>query len=122
MRRLFALCLAFVLLSGCTSAPAQAAERTFFAMDTVMNVRIYAGGNEVLLDAAEDRVRALEALWSVTDEHSEVYALNRDGSAALSGDAAGLLAGALELCARTDPRHWQAVRRRRRTGRRSRPG
>ena len=99
MRRLLALCLALVLLSGCTPAPAQAVERTFFAMDTVMNVRIY--GDGALLDAAEARVRELEALWSVTDPGSEIYALNRDGSAALSGDAAGLLAGALELCART---------------------
>ena len=99
MRRLFALCMALVLLSGCTGPSAQAAERTFFAMDTVMSVRIY--GDGALLDAAEDRVRELEALWSVTDPGSEIYALNRDGSAALSGDTAGLLAGALELCGRT---------------------
>ena len=99
MRRLSALCLALVLLSGCTSVPAQAAERTFFAMDTVMTVRIY--GDKALLDAAEDRVKELEALWSVTDEGSEICALNRNGSAVLSSDAAGLLAGALELCRRT---------------------
>lgn len=102
MKRLFALCLALALLSGCTDPRAHTvspAERTFFAMDTVMNVRIY--GDEALLDAAEGRVRELESLWSVTDEHSEIYALNRDGSAALSGDAAGLLANALELCERT---------------------
>ena len=104
MRRWLALCLALVLLSGCTPAPGQAAqtvERTFFAMDTVMNVRIYTGGSEALLDAAEDRVRELEGLLSVTDENSEIYALNRDGTAALSGDAAGLLANALDMCART---------------------
>ena len=99
MRRLSALCLALVLLSGCAERPARAAERTFFAMDTVMTVRIY--GDEALLDAAGDRVKELEALWSVTDEGSEICALNRDGSAVLSGDAAGLLAGALELCRRT---------------------
>ena len=104
MKRFFALCLAFVLLSGCAFAPARtpaALERTFFAMDTVMNERIYAGGNEALLDAAEARVRELEALLSVTDRSSEVYALNRDGFATLSGDAAGLLANALDMCERT---------------------
>ena len=104
MKRLLCLGLALSLLVGCAPAPAQAApmwESTFFAMDTVMNVRIYAGGSEALLPAAEDRVRELEALLSVTDPDSEIYALNRDGSAALSGDAAGLLAGALELCGRT---------------------
>ena len=99
MMRVFALCLALTLLSGCASRTPQAAERTFFAMDTVMSVRVY--GDEALLDAAEDRVRELEALWSVTDPGSEIYALNRDGSAALSGDAARLLAGALDMCVRT---------------------
>ena len=102
MRRLLALCLALVLLSGCTSTSVRTAspvECTFFAMDTVMSLRVY--GDEALLDAAEARVRELEALWSVTEEHSEIYALNRDGFAALSGDAAGLLANAFELCERT---------------------
>ena len=104
MKRLFTLCLAFVLLAGCASGPAQtpaAPERTFFAMDTVMTLRLYGGGDEALLDAAEERVKELEALWSVTDENSEIYALNRDGFTALSGDTAGLLANALELCERT---------------------
>ena len=104
MKRLFVLCLAFVLLFGCTPAPTQAApawESTFFAMDTVMTLRLYTGGNEAVLDAAGERVKELEALWSVTNVNSEIYALNRDGSAALSGDTAGLLAGALELCGRT---------------------
>ena len=50
MKRLLTLCLAFALLSGCTGPSAQAAERTFFAMDTVMSVRIY--GDKALLDAA----------------------------------------------------------------------
>ena len=104
MKRLLCLGLALSLLFGCAPAPAQTgptAERTFFAMDTVMTLRLYEGGSEAVLDAAEDRVEELEALWSVTDENSEIYALNRDGFAALSGDTAGLLAGALELCERT---------------------
>lgn len=105
MKRLFALCLAAVLLSGCSTAPAQAsptAERTFFAMDTVMTLRLYKGGGPALLDAAGDRVKELEALLSVTDPDSEIYALNRDGSAGLSRDTEELLSGALELCRETD--------------------
>ena len=102
MKRLLCLGLTLSLLFGCAPArTAATAERTFFAMDTVMTVRIYAGGDGALLDAAGDRVKELEALWSVTDPDSEIYTLNRNGSAALSGDTAGLLAGALELCERT---------------------
>ena len=99
-KRLLALALALLLLSGC--APAQPLERTFFAMDTVMTLRLYQGGGEALLDAAQDRVAELEGLLSVTDENSEVYALNRDGAAAgLSPDTADLLRAALEMCGRT---------------------
>ena len=104
MRRFAALCLALVLLAGCAPSPAQAgptAERTFFAMDTVMTLRLYEGGDEELLAAAEARVRELEALWSVTDENSEIHALNRDGHAQLSPETADLLDTALGMCERT---------------------
>lgn len=100
LRRAAALCLAAALLAGC-APPAEPLERTFFAMDTVMALRLYQGGGEALLDAAEGRVRGLESLLSVTDEASEVYALNHSGEARLSPDTAQVLAGALALCART---------------------
>lgn len=103
MRRFFALCLAFVLLTGC--APAQArptAENIFFAMDTVMTLRLYEGGDEETLKQAEARVKELEALWSVTDENSEIYALNHTGTARLSAETADLLDTALGMCERTD--------------------
>lgn len=93
------LALALCLPSGC--APAEPLERTFFAMDTVMSVRLYAGGGEELLDGAEARVKELEGSLSVTDPDSEVYALNHAGTAALSPDTAALLEAALDLCRRT---------------------
>lgn len=102
MKRAFVLFLALILLAGCASPQAQpAAERTFFAMDTVMTLRLYQGGGEELLSQAQNRVKELEALWSVTDEHSEIYALNRDGEAPLSPETADLLGTALDLCERT---------------------
>ena len=88
-RRAAALCALLLALSGC--APAQPLERTFFAMDTVMTLRLYQGGDETLLDAAQGRVEELEGLWSVTRATSEVYALNRTGSAELSPETADLL-------------------------------
>lgn len=97
--------LLLALPAGCAPAPTQAqptAERTFFAMDTVMTLRLYGGGDGALLDEAEGRVGELEALWSVTDEGSEVCALNRDGKAALSRPTAELLDTALGMCERTD--------------------
>lgn len=99
--RVCALLLALLLaLPGC--APAQPLERTFFAMDTVMTLRLYEGGDENTLDQAEARVRELEAQWSVTEENSEICALNRGGRAELSPETAELLDAALDMCRRTD--------------------
>jgi len=102
MRRIFALLLALFLLAGCAPARAEPAERTFFAMDTVMTLRLYQGGEEDLLDRAQERVEELEALLSVTGPDSEIYVLNHSGEAALSPETGPLLSAALELCARTD--------------------
>ena len=94
-----------LLLSACAPAASPAAptaETTFFAMDTVMSLRVYAGGDVDVLDAAEDRVREVEARWSVTAPDSEISALNHSGAAELSPETERLLDAALELCALTD--------------------
>ncbi len=105
MRRWAALLCVMLLLAGCAAPQAQAqpgAERTFFAMDTVMTLRLYEGGDEALLADAEARVRELEGLLSVTGRGSEIHSLNRDGAAELSSETGSLLRGALALCARTE--------------------
>ena len=104
VKRLFVFYLALVLLAGCAPAPARAPsvlEHTFFAMDTIMKVSLYEGGHPGLLDEAEDRVKELESLLSVTDPNSEIYALDHEGEAPLSTDTAELLNGALSMCGRT---------------------
>ena len=55
-----------LLVSLC--APALAAQRGFFAMDTYMTISCEGENAEEALDAAEARVCELEALWSATDE------------------------------------------------------
>ncbi len=102
VKRMFAFLLAPLLLLPYGCAPAQPLERTFFAMDTVMTLRLYEGGDENTLDQAEARVRELEGLWSVTDGTSEISTLNHDGSAELSPETAELLGAALDMCRRTD--------------------
>ncbi len=90
------------LLALCLPAAARADDsRTFFAMDTVMTVTV-PGGSEALLSACEDEVRRLEALFSVTDESSEIARLNAEGRAVLSDETAALLGGALDAAALTD--------------------
>ena len=95
-----ALLSAAFLLTGCSGAPAQEPESaTFFAMDTAMDFTVY--GDAALLDEAETLIGSLEDQVSVTDEHSDIYAIDHTGSGSLSGNAAELMAQALELCRRT---------------------
>ena len=107
-----ALFLAAGLLAGCAAGQPGAAgtgsggngtpdTRTVFAMDTVMNLTAYGGGEEVL-DQAEARIRQLEKLFSSTDPESEIYAVNRDGQAAVSEDTFALTEYGLQLCGQTE--------------------
>ena len=90
-----------VLLTGCAGAPTQELERTaFFAMDTAMEFTVYGEAN--LLDEAKSIICSVEEQVSVTDEHSDIYAINHTGSGKLSGNSAELMEQALELCRRTD--------------------
>ncbi len=96
-----ALLSAAFLLTGCSGAPAQEPESaTFFAMDTAMDFTVY--GDAALLDEAETLIGSLEEQVSVTDEHSDIYAIDHTGNGSLSGNAAELMAQALELCRRTN--------------------
>lgn len=74
-----ALLSAAFLLTGCSGAPAQEPETaTFFAMDTAMDFTVY--GDAALLDEAETLIGSLEEQVSVTDEHSDIYAIDHTGS------------------------------------------
>ena len=99
-----------LLLTGCGTDGAGIADvlggsdktmhtSTIFAMDTVMELEVY--GHEDALPGAEELIRELEKKLSVTDEKSEIYALNLSNSAQISEDTAELMEGALDICERT---------------------
>lgn len=50
--------------------------KSLFAMDTYMTITAYGENAETALNQAKERVTELEKLWSVTDENSEIYAIN----------------------------------------------
>ena len=97
LRVLPCLLLCLLLLSGCT-AQAEPVEATFFAMDTIMTLRVY-GGDQALLDRLQGEVLRLEGLWSVTDGDSEIFAANHalGSPVTVSEDTAALIFQALEL-------------------------
>lgn len=99
MKKLLAVFLLIALcLCGCASnAPV---EREIFAMDTLMTVRVW--GDEDDVSAAVSEINRIDTLLSVTNEDSEVYALNRDGEAEFGTDAFDLLMKAIAVSRRTD--------------------
>lgn len=107
MKRFLGCLMAVLLLVGCSGREtgvtdsAESNSITVFAMDTVMELTAY-GGSDALLREAEQRILDLEGLLSVTDEQSELYALNRDGEAQLSADTEALMEQALDMCRKTN--------------------
>ena len=104
-RRLFSSCIVFCILIFCCAGGAAAAgqevSRMFFAMDTVMSVRI-PGGSEELLSEIVRRVESIEQQVSVTREESELYHLNHTGSTKASKDTFTIAEKALSYCEETD--------------------
>ena len=111
------LALGLVLLSGCSSGnTVSSAEQTqaadplaaesqsvdLFAMDTTMTLTAYGSHAADALDAASSEVERLDALFSISSESGDIYALNRDHSATLHEDTQALLKRALEVSDSTD--------------------
>lgn len=105
-RRIAALAAGMLLfsLAGCAneSEPPRA-ERSVFAMNTYMTLTVYGENGETALEAAEERIHAAEALWSVTDAASDIYRANHSGGQTVSvhEETANLLSFALDMAQKT---------------------
>lgn len=91
--------MSLTALSACAFGGPTMKTRSLFAMDTIMEIQ--AAGDEEVLSGAETMIRDLEKKLSVTDEESEIYALNRDGKAEVSSDVADIMSRALSVCDET---------------------
>ncbi|MBO4915060.1 MAG: FAD:protein FMN transferase [Oscillospiraceae bacterium] len=80
-KRISALIFAMVLLlAGCAAKPEESASRTVFAMDTIMNLTVYASDPAPALDAAVREIYRLDAMLARGTEGSEVYRYNHGGA------------------------------------------
>lgn len=72
-------------------------------MDTYITFTAYGENAESALSQAKEKVLELEQLWSVTDEHSEIYAVNHAGGqeVTVSRETAEILSFALDMAGRT---------------------
>lgn len=76
MKRLFALILVLpLMLVGCGSKPL---EQTFFAMNTVMQFKIWGNDAENGYGRIITKLQDLESSWSATSEDSILWQLNND--------------------------------------------
>ena len=105
LKKCFCILSLTTVLTGCSfNAPLSSSNTmqttTLFAMDTIMELQAF--GNEEVLPTAEGIIRDIEKKVSVTDENSEICALNANGSNQLSDDTAELLSKALSICKKTD--------------------
>nr|WP_300824628.1 FAD:protein FMN transferase [uncultured Acetatifactor sp.] len=94
-------------ISGCSWKPNQnMAEysESFFAMDTYMTFTAYGMDAEAAVLVAEDKIGELEALWSVTDKNSDIYAVNHSAGRAVKVNqkTAELISFALDMAEKTN--------------------
>lgn len=101
-----------LVLSGCGNTTSQTqnfAENTknsdatpyseeIFAMDTVMSLTAYGESGELAVTSAKSEITRLDALFSISSEGGDVFAVNQTGTAEVSEETADLVHRALEFC------------------------
>lgn len=107
MKKSLFTCLIAVIL--CLTACSKQSQPTgnkesFFAMDTYITFTAYGEDAKSALLQAKDKIAALEQFWSVTNENSEIYAINHAGGkpVIVSSDTAEILAFALDMADKTN--------------------
>lgn len=106
MKKCIALLLTILILTGCQgtkepSVSGERAEKTVYAMDTVMTLTAYGEYADAGLTKAEQEILRLEDLLSISRESSDIYRLNRDGETQVSGETARLIESARTMWSRT---------------------
>ena len=93
---------ALFLFSGCTERKNTENiqdSKDVFAMDTYMHLRAYGSNSETALEFAIDEILHLEDLLSVTNENSDISAINNSGGNVVSvdNDTAKIIEKAIEV-------------------------
>ncbi len=105
MKKLCCTALAFLtalfLLSGCENVNFTEYSSTFFAMNTFAEITAYGNEAESACSEIQDSIAEMERLWSVTDENSEIFALNHGKRSEVSPMTAEIVSFALEMSQKT---------------------
>lgn len=101
-KRAFTAMIALILLLSACSSEEKSFEQAFFAMDTYIEITAYGENSESAVRSAEEEIKLLDLLLSVTDENSEIYRINSGESFELSPLTDEILERSLEMCAETN--------------------
>lgn len=84
------------------SSGADKAAREVFAMDTYMTVSCYGENREAAADAAVDEIRRIDALLSISSASGDIYRVNAEGEAEISGETTLIVNTALDIFRETN--------------------
>ncbi len=76
--------------------------KTLFAMDTYMTLTAYGENAKEAVEAGAEEIQRLDALFSVGDEDSEIYAVNAAGGGSLSEEATMLVRRSIDIWEQTE--------------------
>ena len=107
---LFYVLFSTLFLSGCGTQDGNAADigeehtRELFAMGTYITMSAYGEAAEDALVLSEDRIKELDAMWSVTDAGSDICKMNQSNGmpTEVSRETAEVLRFALDMAGKTD--------------------
>lgn len=117
-KKILSIFLAAMLLLGLSACKTQQKESSsqIYAMDTIMRLTAYGSKGEEAIEAASELIMRLEHLWSVTDEGSDIWAINEAAGqwVSVTPETIDLLTNALVLAEETqgalDPSIYPVVR------------
>ncbi|MDE5556732.1 MAG: FAD:protein FMN transferase [Ruminococcus sp.] len=108
MKKLLILIMIFIACSCTPSEREQVSNisqiRDIFAMDTYMNLKAYGEDTVSVLDEAENEIRNLEKMLSVTTENSDIWKINHSAGnyTDVSSDTLEIIETAIDIGNQTD--------------------
>lgn len=100
MRKLLIAALLVLSCCGCSLRSSELST-TFFAMDTIMDLKIYSENEEALTNA-ENEIKRIDALFDRGNPESEIFKINSEKNAIVSEETAALIKNTVSLSERTN--------------------
>lgn len=96
-------CLMCLMLVSCSSlSQNKPMSKDGFALDTVINIKIYDSSDENIITGAFDLINKMETELGAHKEYQDIYKLNHTGSLLLSNDALNCIKSSLKYSEITD--------------------